>query len=118
MIRKERLALDRAREMSRREAEVARREADRLQSLREELRSLRSTANDTEGRKRNRLLPTKELLARTNAKKRARRTSTKLSFDNVLRESSICPTETSNSSRHTLCEDSLNQTGKVNTTQS
>lgn len=117
MLRKERAALDRAREM-------ARREADRLESLQkkqpssieERSRSHYST-DDTECRKRNGLLPTKELLAKTSAKKRAR-TSTKPWFE-VLRESSIRPTKRSSSRRisrtHEDSWNQLNKAGKVNT---
>lgn len=117
MLRKERAALDRAREM-------ARREADRLESLQKKQPSSieeRSRSNystdDTECRKRNGLLSTKELLAKTSTKKRAR-TSTKPWFE-VLRESSIRPTERSSSRRTSRThEDSwnqLNKAGKVNT---
>lgn len=112
MLRKERAAINKAREKSRREAA-------RLESLRDELRSLQqqqSIVNLTENQRRNCLVPTKEILTTPSAKKRTR-VSTKLSFEDVLCEKSRRSNETSDSSRHTFCADTLNRTGKVNIIQ-
>lgn len=80
----------------------------------ESIQSRRLMTKDKNRKRNNHILPTKELLEKSNAKKHPRELSTQLSFENILCHPSVTSKEQFTTSHHTLHGDLAKKTGKVN----